>query len=530
MTEIPSSESVKATATGDSASGCFSLLILGGGSAGWLTAAVIAAGHGPSVKVTLVESPDLPIIGVGEGTWPSMRETLRLAGVSERTFLRECDASFKQGTKFVGWQTGNANDHYYHPFSLPRGFLEANAVPHWQEQDNDIPFAAAFSPQYAICEQGLAPKQLATPEYAAVANYAYHLDAVKLGDFLRRHCVENLGVRHISDRVREVATGKDDCIAGLLTEKHGMLSADLFLDCSGNNSILLGKHYRIPRVQRSSQLFNDRALAVQLPYIQPTDPIASATRSTALKHGWVWDIGLPTRRGMGYVYSSAHCSDEQAEAEFRQWLQEADQASESYSTIELRQLKFEPGHLQTFWHKNAVAIGMSAGFIEPLEASALVMVELSAAMIRDDLPKNPITMPIAARRFNERFSYRWERVIDFLKLHYVLSNRNDSDYWHDHRNPATLPDRLQELLTVWQHRSPSRLDFFQTEELFPAASYQYVLYGMGFRTDFGTNRRPNERDEIVEKFFAENAAQTSKMLSGLPTNRELLAQLAQQQN
>ena len=456
------------------------MLILGGGSAGWLTAAIIAAEHGSSVAVTLVESPDVPIIGVGEGTWPSMRDTLRHAGVSEGAFLKECDASFKQGTKFIGWQTGDASECYYHPFSLPRGFFEVNAVPHWQGRTDGVSFASAISPQEAICEQGLAPKQLATPEFAAVANYAYHLDAVKLGDFLRRHCVEKLGVRHVSDHVKGVESGQDGYIDALATESHGKLTADLFIDCSGSNSILLGKHFQTPRVERASQLFNDRALAVQMPYKNPADPIASATLSTALPHGWVWDIGLPTRRGMGYVYSSAHVTDEQAEAEFRTWLK-GSQESKLVDSIEMRQLKFAPGNLQTFWHKNAVAVGMAAGFIEPLEASALVMVELSAAMIRDDLPQNRAVMEIAARRFNERFSYRWERVIDFLKLHYVLSKRDDSDYWRDHRDPATMPDRLQELLTLWQHRAPSRVDFFQTEEMFPCCQLSVCLVRHGLQ-------------------------------------------------
>ncbi len=168
---------------------------------------------------------------------------------------------------------------------------------------------------------------------------------------------------------------------------------------------------------------------------------------------------------------------------------------------------------------------MAAGFIEPLEASALALVELSAAMIRDDLPAEHAHMPIVAARFNERFRYRWDRIVDFLKLHYVLSARDDSDYWRDHRNPGGISDRLRELLELWRFRAPSRQDFYQIDEIFPAASYQYVLYGMGFRTVFRESAQVGETARLARRKLEENRVQTRKMLQGLPANRELLAQL-----
>jgi tryptophan halogenase len=498
------------------------ILILGGGSAGWLTAGVIAAAHSPAVKVTLVESPDVPTIGVGEGTWPTMRDTLRSVGVSETAFLRACDASFKQGSKFVAWQTGDASEFYYHPFSLPQGFFEVDPVRGWQAQAADRSFAAAVCPQEHLGERYLAPKQLATPEFAAVANYAYHLDAAKFGLFLRGHCVGTLGVRHVSDHVIDINRAENGDVASVTTRAHGKLGADLFIDCSGSGALLLGKHLEVPFESRRQVLFNDRALAVQVPYADPGDPIASVTLSTALRAGWVWDIGLPTRRGVGYVYSSAHSSDAAAEGELRQYLART-AAGVDIDVLPVRQLRFEPGQRAQFWHRNCVAVGMSAGFIEPLEASALALVERSAAMIRDDLPADRSLMDIVARRFNERFSYRWDRVIDFLKLHYVLSRRRDTDYWRDHQDPGSIPERLQELLQLWRHRPPSRLDLFHNEEIFPAASYQYVLYGMGFETQYsgGVGNAAQARRHLEE-----NARRTRQLLQGLPSNRELLAGLA----
>jgi 2-polyprenyl-6-methoxyphenol hydroxylase-like FAD-dependent oxidoreductase len=501
------------------------IIILGGGSAGWLTAGVIAAEHRDGLSITLVESPDVPTIGVGEGTWPSMRDTLRKMGVSERDFIVECDASFKQGSKFIGWKCGKKSDFYYHPFSLPQGFFEVNSAPFWQSHVSSISFADAVCAQGRTCEQHLAPKQISTPEYAAVVNYGYHLDAVKFGRFLRRHCTENLGVTHVVDHVVTVNATEDGFLESLGTQKSGVLAADLFIDCSGSASVLLGKHFHEPFVGRRKVLFNDRALAVQVPCSDVDQPVASATLSTAQRAGWIWDIGLPSRRGVGYVYSSSHSTEAQAEADLRAYL-EPGMGKRQADTVELRQLRFDPGHRRSFWRKNCVAVGMSAGFIEPLEASALALVELSAAMIRDDMPENRAVMAISEKRFNERFQYRWDRIIDFLKLHYVLSQRNDSDYWRDHRDPSGIPARLQELLSLWQYQSPSRLDFIQSEEIFTAASYQYVLFGMGFKTHPREVLRRSENVELAKRHFEENAVHTQRLLQGLPSNRELLANIA----
>jgi hypothetical protein len=288
----------------------------------------------------------------------------------------------------------------------------------------------------------------------------------------------------------------------------------------------LGRHFQTPFVSRQAVLFNDRALAVQVPYASSDQPIASVTLSTAQRAGWIWDIGLPTRRGVGYVYSSSHTSDSQAEADLRAYI-EPSLGGDNAQAAELRQLKINPGHYASFWQKNCVAVGMAAGFIEPLEASALALVELSAAMIRDDMPANRAVMEISAKRFNEGFQYRWDRIIEFLKLHYVLSQRRDSDYWRDHADPSSIPERLQELLTLWYYQPPSRRDFIQVEEIFPAASYQYVLYGMDFKTMPRAVPRRSEDAELAKRYLEENAAHTRRLLEGLPSNRELLASLRQ---
>ena len=499
------------------------IVIVGGGSAGWLVAGVIAAEHqaaaGAGLQVTLIESPDIAPIGVGEGTWPTMRDTLRKIGVPETDFIRECDASFKQGSRFNRWVNGREDDYYFHPFVLPQGYGDTNLVAGWQERHAAIPFADLASFQPHLCVHGRAPKQAVTPEYAAVANYAYHLDAGKFGLFLRKHCVERLGVRFVSDHVVGVNSHDNGDIASLQTKEHGALSGDLFVDCSGMQSLLLGKHYEVPFLSQKHVLFNDSALAVQVPYPDENSPIASQTTSTAQSSGWIWDIGLPTRRGIGHVYSSSHISDEMAERELRDYVQH----SGGPADIAPRKLSFQPGYRQQFWHRNCVAIGLSAGFIEPLEASALALVELSASMLSDEMPATRAAMDIVARRFNETFTYRWERVIDFLKLHYVLSKRTDSAFWRDNCQPESIPARLSESLMLWRHRPPSRYDLFRIEEVFPSASYQYVLYGMGFHTEPGTRRADSA--DVADSYFREAAKLTGKMLEALPSNRELIAHI-----
>jgi 2-polyprenyl-6-methoxyphenol hydroxylase-like FAD-dependent oxidoreductase len=502
------------------------IVIVGGGSAGWLTAGVIAAEHaahaGARLRVTLLESPDVAPIGVGEGTWPSMRDTLSRIGVSETDFFRECDASFKQGSRFNGWVDGSEDDHYFHPFVVPQGYGEANLAARWRQAHPDAAFADLVSFQPQLCLHGRAPKQAATPEYAAVSNYGYHLDAGKFGVFLRRHCTERLGVRQIVDHVTAVHSHEDGDIASLQTRLNGAVAADLFIDCTGAQSLLLGQHYGVPLISQRHILFNDSAMALQQAYPDAHSPIASQTLSTAQAHGWIWDIGLPTRRGIGYVYSSAHATDEQAERALHAYVRRTGGPQDLPTP---RKLSFQPGYRERFWHRNCVAIGQSAGFLEPLEASALAMVELSAAMLADAMPANRAAMEIAARRFNDSFRYRWERVIDFLKLHYVLSRRDDPGYWRDNRSEASIPPRLRELLALWRHQPPSHHDLPRIGEVFPAASYQYVLYGMGFDTDYGDGRRRSDRPALADACFLEAQELTRKMLAGLPGNRELITHI-----
>jgi len=491
------------------------IVIVGGGTAGWLAACLIAARSDPHadapMSVTLIESPDVPTIGVGEGTWPTMRRTLEAIGIGEAEFLLACDASFKQGSRFDGWLTGAAGEHYLHPFTPPVGGDPRDLVTAWQSEPDAAPFADAVCPQPAICARNLAPRQRAMPDYAGALNYAYHLDAVKLAALLSTHGRNRLGVRHIRDHVVSVERADDGDIAAVRTRDNGAIAGDLFVDCSGLAALLIGDAFGVEFIDRSGELFNDRALAVQVP-VAPGSTIASQTNATACATGWIWDIGLPTRRGVGCVYSSRHASDDQAATTLEAYLRGA-----GFPEIPaFRQLSFTSGHREKFWERNCLAIGLSAGFLEPLEASAIVMIELSVNALLDNFPVTRDVMPIHAARFNALFRYRWDRVVEFLKLHYLLSRR-DEPYWRDHRDPASVPARLADLLKVWRYQPPSTADFPAIDEIFPAASYQYVLYGMGFAPPAGQPVRGGPPVTL-----ASVDQRTRNLAASLPTNRSYL--------
>jgi tryptophan 7-halogenase len=263
---------------------------------------------------------------------------------------------------------------------------------------------------------------------------------------------------------------------------------------------------------------------VQVPYETEDSPIVSHTVSTAQAHGWIWDIGLKTRRGVGYVYSSRHAEGgpdaSQVEAALAAYV------GPGFDKLSPREISIRPGHREVFWKNNCVAVGLAAGFLEPLEASALVLIELSADYIATAMPATRSGMDIVARRFNEMTRYRWDRIIEFLKLHYVLSEREDTAFWRDNRDPATIPQPLQDQLELWRYTPPGEHDFASAHEMFPAASYQYVLYGMGFRLDPQAQARALRDPDVAQDAFERNAMIKRQLATALPTNRGLLNKLA----
>lgn len=499
------------------------IVIVGGGTAGWLTAAIVAKDHctekGNGIKVTVVESKKISILGVGEGTWPSIRNTVRRIGISETEILKKCQASFKQGTRFVGWLDGSSIDQYYHPFELPPSEDLVDPYRLWKSGSLESPFASVVSSQVEICSRNLAPKTRQSPEFEGVANYAYHIDAVAFAALLREHCVEKLGVRHIYDEVLEAEYEDNDFISSLNVKSGNQVFGDVFIDCTGLRAQLIGKHKNSLVRDLSDVLFNDSAIASQVSYASDDETIRSQTDSTAESAGWIWDIGLRHRRGVGYVYSSRHLEDESAATALVKYIE---RTSKQYvKKDDFRLIKFKPHYRPKAWIGNCIAVGMSQGFVEPLEASAIVMIELAANYISKVLPPCKSAIKYVSDDFNKRFQYRWERLAEFLKLHYLLSRRSEQ-YWTENRRRESIPERLNVLLARWKYNSPAREDFPDALEIFTASSYAYILYGMKFQTYERSYVRANELPETLLSVKSQLMDRKHRIPYILPTNRDLL--------
>jgi tryptophan halogenase len=498
------------------------VVVVGGGSAGWIAAARLAARSArgtDDIVVKLVESSAIPTIGVGEGTWPTMRNTLARIGIGEADFLRSCDAALKQGARFVGWKDGSPGDAYYHPLNPPAGASEVNLSPHWQDVAGSAPdrgFADWADFQAALCDAGLAPKAITAPEYGGVANYAYHLDAGKFATLLRDHAVGKFGVEHIVADVVGVRMADNGDIASLELVDGGSVAGDMFVDCTGFAALLIGKVYDVPFRKCSDILFADRVIAMQVPYSREDAPIASHTVSTAQDAGWIWDIGLWTRRGTGYVYSSAHVDDDAAETALRAYI------GPEAAHLSARRITIEAGHRARFWQNNCVAVGLSAGFLEPLEASALMLIEASMDAIADRLPRTRAAMDTAARQFNESFTHHWARIIEFLKLHYAITKRVDTAFWRDNAAPGSIPDSLKERLDLWRQHPPAPQDFTHAREVFSWPSYQYILHGMGFETHYPPIAATAPDAAIARRWIARTDRLRADAMAQMPHNRAVL--------
>jgi tryptophan halogenase len=500
------------------------ILIVGGGTAGWLTAAYLAKAlrlaERQHLEITVLESPDIGTVGVGEGTFPTIRSTLQFLGIDEAQFIRATSATLKQGIRFVDWAHApgsGAPQQFFHPFEAPFYAEDVNLVPYWLLQDEATrpPFAQAMTLQQRVAEAQRAPKRAGEAPYAAPLNYAYHFDAAKLARLLADRA-RQLGVAHVQGTVNQVQLDAAGAIAHLDTAEHGRFQADLYIDCSGFRAELIGQALRSEFKSVRGQLFADRALACKLPFDGPD--LESCTIATAHEAGWLWEIGLNGARGIGCVYSSAHIGDERAEDILRGYC-----GAGRHEDLAIRSIPFAPGYREQQWVKNCVAVGLSAGFLEPLESTGLVLIEAAVGMIAEMLPHSgPMEAP--ARRFNQLMTMRFDNIVNFLKLHYCLSQRPEP-FWRDNADPATIPERLAELLEQWKLRPPGRFDFVLDTETFAFFNYQYILYGMGFRTDLGAGRADFTQEAQAAKLFAKIQRFADRALVDLPSHAALIRQI-----
>jgi tryptophan halogenase len=505
------------------------VLIVGGGSSGWTAAAYLNAalnvGGRKVVDISLVESPDVPRIGVGEATIPNIKRTLAVIGIDELDFMRAVDGTYKQSIRYVNWVDNN-NDFYHHPFSRYGAGPADDAGLRWLMSDRSTPFMDTVSAQPAICELGLSPNMLGNERSGLPFIYAFHLDALKFADYLRDFSTAR-GVTHYLDHVIDVDMHEGGNIAAVRTKSGKRLEADLFIDCTGFAAHLIEKKLDVGFADCSQWLLSDRAITMNIPYDHHyLGFVRPYTTATALSSGWVWDIPLQNRRSLGYVHSSAHISADEAEKELRAF------EGAHCESLPSRVVNFKVGRRHQPWTGNCVDIGLYGGFIEPLESTGLYLSQVASEVLAEHFPYTDDLAPLAFR-FNRIMTNRFYEILDFINMHYCMTRRTDTEFWREIRRPERITDRLKAKLEFWRLKPPSASDFedqffsgqtdvtlesagatgdvrypVDTGRLWNHHSYENILYSMDFLRDesrerYGQNLpRPGVLREVAEAINA----------------------------
>jgi tryptophan halogenase len=499
------------------------LVIVGGGTAGWLTGAylarTLAASVPGGVKIILVDSADVPILGAEEGASPSLQRMLESIGADEASFLRASHATFKQGIHFAGWRQEpghSGRNHYFRPFASAQTRGDLDLLPYWLLgcAGDGVELDEAMTLQKAAADASRGPKRIVDGDFTGPLSYAYHFDATLFAQFLARHAIR-LGIEHVRATVETVNVDERGFITSLTTRERGEIQGEMFVDCTGPRAQLIGEALRAPFRSVRKWLFCDRAVVMSLAYDRPNHPIASYTISTAQEAGWTWDIGLDSRRGTGYVYSSDHTDDARAEEMLRAY------NGPAAADLPVRTVRFQPGYRETPWINNCVGIGPSGAFFEPLEASGILLIEVAARLLAALFPWDD-RFDTAARQFNRVMKARYEQLLDFLKMHYCLSERRDTAFWRDNSAPDGLTASLEDLFDRWRSRPPSELDFDLNLAIFHPDSWKYVMYGMGFRTDLSARAPAFRYHADARQEFARIRAQATQAAAFLPSHRDLV--------
>jgi len=493
------------------------IVIVGGGTSGWLSAAYMATKLGGNkndgVEITLIESSDIETVGVGEATVPFIRNIVASLGIDEATFMKETSATFKMSIKFVDWLNNpdpSKPSHAYHHTFGGFGLLGQDLMaPYWvmDRENTDLSFVDYTMMEGRLCDVGCGPKRLTDKQFEAPVNYAYHFDAGLLAKLLKKLGSER-GVKHLVGTVQKTHLDETGSIEYLETSEHGNLKADLYVDCTGFAAHIIGKAMGTEFHGLNDTLFCDKAIATQVNYDDPDERINPYTTATAQENGWTWDIPLHNRRGVGYVYSSKYTDDDRAEEVIRNYIGDV---KHDYS---LNKLNMRIGYRHTQWHKNCVAIGLAGGFIEPLESTGIYLADLGLRTLVDYLPTVE-KMELGAKQYNAVMTDTYEDIVDFVKMHYCLTKRTDTDFWKDNKREDTIPDSLKEKLEAWKYRVPGTYEFQSIPKVFGLSNYLQVLYGMEHLPDLSTDSARYAR-------LVEARVQSSRYLAASKGGQEIL--------
>ncbi len=464
------------------------IVVVGGGSAGWMCAMTLAQSLLPKgIEIEVLESPTVGIIGVGEGSTPWLRGFFDSLGIEESEWMPACHATYKCGITFDGWSSKPGFESYFHPFaSMLDNLTMTQFVYNANARINGIDLYAhpdRFFIASKLARECLAPK----PErhFPFDVWYGYHFDAVLLGQFLQKKALER-GVKYRSCHIRHVQLAENGDIAAVVDDAGAEITADFFVDCTGFASLLCQKALRTPYVSFAENLFNDAAVALPTPIGEDIPP---QTVSTAMKHGWAWKIPLTQRYGNGYVYSSAFCSADEAERELREHLGLLD------SPVEARHLKMKTGRVTRHWNRNCLAVGLSQGFIEPLEATALLFIQRTISSFVEFLEAGDVG-EAAQVRFNQGVNEHFEGTRDYIVTHYKTNSRTDTEYWRANTANANLSGPLQQLYRQWLSGRSIVADINRQAigRGYPVFSWYCILSGMGIFPDPSSLRPPTAKE------------------------------------
>ena len=442
------------------------VVILGGGTAGWISAALLIKLLGKSISITLVESDEIGIVGVGEATIPPIMTFNAALGIDEKAFVRATKGTIKLGIEFENWR--QIGDRYMHAFGgIGKEFPSCNFHHFWVRSQQ-------LGMSYDFWDFSLAYQAAVQHKFAHLnkidgvnlpgLSYAYHFDAGLYAQFLRQFS-ENLGVRRVEGKVSQVLRHADSGdIASLVLQDGQQIHGDLFLDCSGLHALLIEKTLNTGFEDWSHWLPADSALAVPCAAV---DPITPYTKSIAYAKGWQWRIPLQHRIGNGFVYSSKYCTDEEAKATLLANL-------DGEPLAEPRKISFKTGRRRKQWNHNVVSIGLSSGFLEPLESTSIHLIQSGILRLLKFFPNNGIS-PAMRDEFNRLSQVEFEQIRDFIILHYKLNERTDSQYWLDCAR-MDVPESLRRKMAMFRE---SGMVQREQDELFSEIAWQQVMIGQG---------------------------------------------------
>jgi flavin-dependent dehydrogenase len=493
------------------------IIILGGGTAGWMAANLfVKKWTDDRVSVCLIESPDIGIIGVGEGSTPTLRRFFELIDVADAEWMPRCNATYKVGIRFTGWSPESGVDDYGHPFfSQVDTFTQRPFVTNCLTRRLGLDVHTRpddFFLNGVLAEECKGPQT--PPNFPFVTDHGYHFDSGLLGQFLAELAAKR-GVEHLQTRIVDVSQDTDGTIQSLVDADGRHHEADFFVDCTGFASVLMQEALGVRFESFKSNLFNDSAVVMPTPI---TGEFRAETVSHAMSNGWCWQIPLTNRFGNGYVYSSDFISDDDAETELRTFLGTLD------SEESARHLKMRVGQLERHWDKNCMGLGLSQGFIEPLEATALLLVQIAIEIFIDRYEAGNFS---AEHRdeFNRRMHERFERVRDYIVAHYKLNTRQDSDYWKANRENMELSRPLRQILDVWYRREDlsKELERQYAETHFGTLSWYWILSVYGAYPPLAADQ-PGKGDLYKEQKVGDFLSRCALNFSSHRDNLESLQQ------